>query len=142
MPSQSDTMPLFNIYFLGCMFFSLFAMIWFFVMSMLYAEKILPKIVRLTVRQCVCPLMCAKTHKVTENEEIALKHFPEEMNLITEHVINLKSTERAELTDKEILDILNKFVFYLFVLFIIVLNLLCLIIFPYVIHRTSVLPDE
>jgi len=109
---------------------------------MLYAEKILPKIVRLTVRQFVCPLMCAKTHKVTENEEIALKNFPEEVNLITEHVINLKSTERAELTDKEILDILNKFVFYLFVLFIIVLNLLCLVIFPYVIHRTSVLPES
>ncbi len=139
-------MPLFNIYFLGCMFFSLFAMIWFFVMSILYAEKQLPKIVRLTVTQCICPLICFKNHKIPEKEDLTLKNITDDVDLLTEKINRLKSShlsiEQTELTDQVILRVLNKFVFYLFVLFIIFLNLFCLVIFPYVIHRTTVLPDE
>lgn len=57
-PSQSDTMPLFNIYFLGCMFFSLFAMIWFFLMNILNEEKELSNCLRCSVLKVCCVFDC------------------------------------------------------------------------------------
>lgn len=67
-PSQSDTMPLFNIYFLGCMFFSLFAMIWFFLMNILNEEKELSNCLRFFVTKVLCVFNCTR-NSCSENEK-------------------------------------------------------------------------
>jgi hypothetical protein len=44
-------------------------------------------------------------------------------------------SQEVPLTETDIMSILNRFVFYLFLLFIIFLNLVCLFIFPYLIKE-------
>lgn len=146
-PSQSDSMPLFNIYFLGCMFFSLFAMIWFFVMSILHDEKKLNRCTRCVVTKFVCPVMFIDNHRIIQVPKKLLAKkivLPDDLDKISDRIEMETGTieRRVDLTDNEVLDILNRFVFYLFLAFIILLNIICLIIFPYIIQQSNVLPEN
>lgn len=48
---------------------------------------------------------------------------------------------KIQLTDVFLIHVLNKFVFYLFLIFIIILNLLLLYIFPYHLKKNLVIND-
>lgn len=71
---ENSNIPLINIYYVGCMSFSLTAMVWFFLMNLLreYLEehKTIPNACRLIVLKVICPLMCTKGYKIAPRAPI------------------------------------------------------------------------
>ena len=53
-----------------------------------------------------------------------------------------ESGNQSLITDRNILHVLNKFVFFLFFVFIFFLNLLCLLVFPYFIRKPLELEEN
>lgn len=67
-PVQSDNMPLFTIYFTGCMLSAMLAIGWFQQMNLYNTKKRLPKILRLFVLKAVIPLFRIPKYKQVEVE--------------------------------------------------------------------------
>ena len=72
-PSQSDSIPLFNIYFIGCMLISLLALLWFNTLNNLRNHANNLRIPRFIVTRVICYLMCRKNYKKVGNSEIIMK---------------------------------------------------------------------
>lgn len=176
-PPQSDAIPLINIYYVGCMAFSLSAMVWFFIINLMRENieqnKKIPNCIRYLVLRIICVLLCTKNFKTIKAPKImkpssSIEHqksknlikkdssftIPEEPLLFKENVITKigKSEsfyenyqvgvlspevedQKIEISDNEIIDVLNRFGFCLFFLFIVSLNIMCLIVFPYFIKK-------
>ena len=120
-------------------------MIWFFIMSMLNDQKQLSKAVRCLVLKFICGVMFINNYKTIVSKRSAAKKQTISENEIISDRIELEESglERiVTLSDKEVLEILNQFVFYLFLIFIILLNIVCLVIFPYIIKTATVLPED
>lgn len=62
-PVQSDSIPLINIYFTCCMWFSLSAMIWFSLMNLFKEKQQVPNYLRHFVIKYVCFIMCTRQNK-------------------------------------------------------------------------------
>ncbi len=77
MPAQSDSIPLFNIYFTGCMVFSLFSIIWFNQQNIFSTKKKLPKLIRWFVLKYVCYIMSRPDHKILKVD--SMKKIVEDM---------------------------------------------------------------
>ncbi len=74
-----------------------------------------------------------KTTKVISDRPSSTCNY---LNLKEERIV------KAELTDLEVLGILNRFVFTLFLLFIIGLNIFALMVYPYLIKIPLTIDDE
>ncbi len=61
-------MPLINIYYIGCMFFSLMSMVWFFLMNLLRehlaSHTKIPFTLKIFVETFICFIMCQKNYKL------------------------------------------------------------------------------
>ena len=72
-PSQSDSIPLFNVYFTGCMVFSLCSIIWFNQLNIYSTKKELSKVCRCFILQCICPILRISRYKILEVETVHKK---------------------------------------------------------------------
>ena len=64
-PSQSDTIPLINIYYFVCMSFSLASMIWFSMVNYLkQRDKPLTKMSRYIIVKYLCRIMCIQLNEL------------------------------------------------------------------------------
>ena len=70
MPAQSDHIPLFNIYYIGCMLISLLSLLWFSVVNYYktIGEKKLPFIAKYITKKVVCPIMRRKGYKIVKSK--------------------------------------------------------------------------
>lgn len=162
-PAQSDAIPLINIYFVGCMAFALSAMVWFFLMHCLREYQSqhskVPRTIKFLVSKCICHIMCIKNYRrikvisdvalpsnrkncdlnLSRNEELVLLRLESDrLRREESHYENcpdIETEQWVDLADLEIIKILNRFGFYVFLTSIILLNLFCLIILPYFIKQ-------
>lgn len=65
-PVQSDSIPLINIYFTGCMSFSLSAMIWFSLMNIYKEKKQVPKKLRNFILNYATYVICSRKYKMSK----------------------------------------------------------------------------
>ena len=69
MPVQSDNIPLFNYYFIGCLMIELLAILWFAVMNKFRTRNKTPQHVRFFVEKILCPLMCTNNYNPIKKDE-------------------------------------------------------------------------
>jgi len=97
------------------------------------------------------PILSPKLNLNKSTPEFPRKKLSsKELEALNNHPVSTRSysslkpdqSERVELTDLEVLGILNKFVFTLFLLFIIGLNVFSLIVYPYLFKKPLAIDDE
>lgn len=104
-PSQSDVLPLINVYFHLCMLFSLSAMIWFSIINKLKEKKYLPKKLQYLIVYFFSTIFTNKTTK-----ENLIKYYELSYNFLhkgngnTSHSISsnmngIRLSEMHKLTD-------------------------------------------
>lgn len=67
-PAQSDSIPLFNIYFTGCMVFALCSLIWFYQMNNLKTNQKISASLRFFVLKFACTILRRKPYKLISSE--------------------------------------------------------------------------
>ncbi len=98
-PVQSDSIPLINIYFTGCMSFSLSAMIWFSIMNILKENKVVPKWLRILTEKWVCYILCTKAVAIQKHSCSFSKKVLALEKLLAKGADN-KYTNEEEVDDK------------------------------------------
>lgn len=138
-PTQSDSIPLIMIYFLLCMAFSLKAMIWFSFKNILKETLYLPFWLKYLIINFISRLFFKYDslnnliNKNNNNENIWLP-----LKNINNKRIKLNNSNDCYLLNKhnkliinKMIDLLNKFIFTLFILYALLYNSILLIIIPF-----------
>lgn len=67
-PAQSDSIPLFNIYFMGCMCSALVSLFWFYQENIFVEKESLPRWLRWLTLKFICPLLGKPLRQMVEVE--------------------------------------------------------------------------
>jgi hypothetical protein len=149
-PAQSDYIPLFNIYYIGCMFVSLLSLLWFTIVSHYRANKDkIPIFVKHLVKKVICRIMCVKNYKFIKGERwinYVSDWWKSKTNFrffSAEFEESIKELENVhDLSDGEVIEIMNDFVFWLFCFYVFMLNFGMLVVLPYFIKEPIVITDK
>ena len=135
-PSQSESIPLINIYYIGCMFVSLMSLLWFSTTNYYrtYHPR-LPQFAKWLTKKVFCPIFRIKPYKPIKGKWKKIMSFMMKyrgwfffFKLTGDD--DGKQTDSYDLTNLEMVDIMNDFVFYLFIFSVLLLNFTLLVFLP------------
>jgi hypothetical protein len=138
-PTQSDSIPLIMIYFLLCMAFSLKAMIWFSFKNVLNDTLYIPLwlkyliinyISRLYFKHNLLNNLIKINNNNNNNNNVWLPlntNINKRLNFNNNNILNKQNNK---LIINNMIDLLNKFIFTLFILYAFLINTILLIIIP------------
>ena len=135
-PVQSDSIPLINVYFTLCITFSLASMIWFSLINNFRENNNLPNFIRLILLSSL-----SDRDKQLQNEIMLsygkgiMKFKNGSFRVSFQNNINNNNNNNNDnnnkRSDKYLIIILNKFMFYTFLVMFFSLNVCCLFVFPF-----------
>ena len=121
LPVSSDSLPMLTIYLLACMVFAIMGMIWSTLHQLMRERKYIPLAIKYVIVYCLafCFSACKTRREMSESFK-KRRQSGDDMHLLSD-----------EKLFEILILILNRFVFTLFFMFLLVLNLLVVAVSPH-----------
>lgn len=151
-PPQSGCIPLINTYFSLCIVFSLVSMIWFSILNNLNETEQLPKLldqmrmhylkVNITKQESNRVYLSQKLYTVKNMSEPTHEFEIIKLNEFKRGLTKNQVKNQEKKSRQLFVNFLNKFMFYVFLAFFILLNLFSLYLLPFYFRQSLTLDEE